>query len=103
MADRGTLLITLRADRPLARENLDQDDQDWLIGSPPCTAFSVWNYAINYPKMGQEKVRGAVDEGRTHLKFAVSLYLKRVLKGKHFLYKHPATALSLEKTIPSCL
>ena len=86
--------FTVRADRRLARELLDQDDPDWLIGSPPCTAFSLWNYAINCPKMDPEKVRRAVDEGRTHLNFVVSLYRKQMLKGKHFLHEQPATALS---------
>ena len=33
--------FTVRADRKLARELLDQDDPDWLIGSPPCTALPV--------------------------------------------------------------
>ena len=40
--------FTVRADRILAREILDQDDPDWLIASPPCTALSLWMYAMNY-------------------------------------------------------
>ena len=78
--------FTLRADRRLARGLLDQDDTDWLIGKI---------YDMNHPKMDQEEMRKAVDQGRTHLNFVVSLYRKQMLKGKHFLHEHPATAASL--------
>ena len=57
--------FTLRADRKLARELLVKDDNDWLIGSPPCTELSIWNYAMNYPKMDRDKVQRAIEEGKT--------------------------------------
>ena len=74
--------FTVRADRKLARETIDRDDPDWLIGSPPCTAFAIWNYAMNYPKRDKGKVRQAIAEGRTHLNFVVSLYRKQMMRGK---------------------
>ena len=83
-----------RADRQKARQLIDEDDPDWLIGSPPCTAFSTWNFAMNYPKMSKDKVRDAIAAGRVHLNFVVSLYRKQMYKGKYFLHEHPATALS---------
>ena len=83
-----------REDRRLARELIDSEDPEWLIGSPPCTAFSIWNYSMNYPKMDADKVQKAVEEGRVHLNFMASLYRKQLLKGKFFLHEHPATALS---------
>ena len=83
-----------KADRQMARALIDKDNPDWIIGSPPCTAFSIWNYAMNYPKMDPEKVKQAVAEGKVHLDFVVSLYRKQLAKGKHFLHEHPATALS---------
>ena len=49
---------------------------------------------MNYPKMDQDKMRTAVDEGKTHLNFVVSFYCQQVLKSKYFLDQHPATALS---------
>ena len=86
--------FTIRADRRLARELIDRDQPDWLIGSPPCTAFNIWNYAMNYPKMDKEKVRAAVEAGRTHLNFVVGLYRKQMNRNKCFLHEHPATGLS---------
>ena len=86
--------FNLRSDRREARELIDQRQPDWLIGSPPCTAFSIWNYAMNYPKMSKDKVQIALAEGRTHLAFMASLYRKQILRGKYFLHEHPATALS---------
>ena len=96
--------FTIRADRRLARELIDRDQPDWLIGSPPCTAFSIWNYAMNYPKMDKEKVRAAVEAGRTHLNSVVSLYRKQMNRNKFFLHEHPATALSWkEETVMALL
>ena len=44
----------------MASELIDKDEPDWLIGNPPSTAFSLWNYAMNYPKMEKEKVDQAI-------------------------------------------
>ena len=46
-----------RADRRLAQKMIDEDDPDWIVGSPPCTAFSTWNRQMNYRKMDPKKVR----------------------------------------------
>ena len=70
-----------RADRRLASQLIDKDEPDWLIGSPPCTAFSIWSYAMNCPKMDKEKVDETIAEGRTHLNFVVSLYRKQIMRG----------------------
>ena len=88
----------LRADRRLAREMIDQEEPTWIIGSPPCTAFSLWNTAMNYPKAvakgKSEEVKAAIDRGHKHLNFVMSLYRKQLLAGRHFLHEHPMTALS---------
>ena len=82
----------------MARDLIDSQDPDWLIGSPPCTAFSLWNVGINYRKMDPVKVEAAKNEGRTHLAFMASLYRKQILKGKFFLHEHPASATSWKET-----
>ena len=85
----------LREDRRLAREMIDKEEPTWLIGSPPCTAFSLWNVAMNYPKApDQEAVKEAIARGRRHLRFCTSLYRKQLKAGRHFVHEHPATALS---------
>ena len=61
-----------RADRHLAQKMVDEDDPDWIVGSPPCTAFSIWNRQMNYRKMDSEKARDAIEEGVRHLTVVVS-------------------------------
>ena len=58
-----------RSDRQEALKLIDDMGPDWVIGAPPCTAFSIWNYAMNYKKMDAEAVRDKLAEGRIHLKF----------------------------------
>ena len=83
-----------RSDRNEARRLIDELQPTWIIGSPPCTAFSVWNRHMNYPKMDKERVRLLIEQGRRHLAFMVSLYKTQLLRGAHFLHEHPASALS---------
>ena len=66
----------------------------WVIGSPPCTAYSIWNAGINYRKMSAEKVSRLMQEGRMHLSFVASVYREQLKHGRHFLHEHPASALS---------
>ena len=86
--------FSLRADRRLAREFIEAEDPDWIIGSPPCTAFSNWNHGMNYRKMKPERVKQMLDEGRVHLNFMASLYRRQINRGKYFLHEHPAGAQS---------
>ena len=83
-----------RSDRKLARRMINEQDPDWVIGAPPCTAFSIWNHGINFKKMDPETVRQMLEEGRAHLRFACSLYRRQIANGKFFLHEHPATAMS---------
>ena len=92
--DGSTWNFNLRKDRQLARQLIDETDPDWIIGSPPCTAFSLWNRGINYKKMPIDEVRRRISEGRKHLNFMVSLYRKQLARGKHFLHEHPQSAAS---------
>ena len=86
--------FNVRADRHLAQRMIDTDDPDWIVGSPPCTAFSIWSRQMNYRKMDPEKVRVAIEEGVRHLNFCCKLYRRQLARGKHFLHEHPARALS---------
>ena len=86
--------FNVRADRKLAREMIHADEPEWIIGSPPCTAFCIWNRQMNYRKMPVEKVRQAIAEGERHWNFCCSLYRRQLALGRHFLHEHPARALS---------
>ena len=57
-----------QADRQEALRLLETDDPDWVIGSPPCTAFSLLNVGLNYPKMDKEEVKKSIKEGLVPLK-----------------------------------
>lgn len=82
------------ADRRLAFQLIEKDCPDWVIGSPPCTAFCVWNMYMNYPKMDPDVVKQKIAEGERHLKFCTKIYRHQLAKGKHFLHEHPAGARS---------
>ena len=97
-ADGSNWDFNKRSDRRMARELIDSQNPDWLIGSPPCTAFSLWNIGINYKKMEKSKVDQLLKEGRNHLNFVASLYRKQMLKGKFFLHEHPASAASWKES-----
>lgn len=60
-----------QSDRREARALIKLKNPLWLIGSPPCTAFCIWNYAMNFPKMDQDKVQRILEEGRRHFQFHV--------------------------------
>ena len=81
-------------DRREARRLIKKLDPDWLIGAPPCTAFSIWNYGLNYKRMDADAVREKLEEGRLHMDFVASLYEDKIRRGKYFLHEQPATAMS---------
>ena len=83
-----------RSDRNLARSLIDERQPTWIIGSPPCTSFSIWNQNLNFKNMPKEKVRELIAEGRKHLSFVTSLYRKQLQLGRHFLHEHPVSATS---------
>ena len=66
----------------------------WLIGSPPCTSFSIMNEGLNYRKMDPVKVAKLKKIGLKHLRFMISLYQIQLAEGRHFLHEHPSSASS---------
>ena len=81
-----------KADRLEALEIINRTKPRWIICSPPCTAFSIWNESMNYRKMDPEEVKRRKQEGRMHLHFALSICKLQLDQGRHFLFEHPATA-----------
>ena len=67
----------------------------FVIGSPPCTAFSVMQN-INKDKRDPEVIKKEIEEGRKHLKFCMELYKMQVDGKRFFVHEHPAGATSWE-------
>ena len=73
---------------------VESEDPDWIVGSPPCTSFSLLNRGLNYPKMDALVVEEKIREGLLHLRFVCALYKRQVRCGKWFLHEHPKDAAS---------
>ena len=82
------------SDRQLATHMVLTLKPTWVIGSPPCTAFTRLNTQWNYPRMDPQKVREKLEEGYRHLHFVLGLYQIQLSQGRHFLHEHPEGALS---------
>ena len=80
--------------RRRARHLVETLRPTWLIGSPPCTAYTRLNWNWNYPKMDPQTVQAKIEEGRRHLHFIIGLYHLQLEQGRHFLHEHPAGAKS---------
>ena len=93
-ADGNPWNFNKKSDRKMARDLVSQQQPEWIIGSPPCTPFSIWNFGIHFKKMSPAKVEAMLEEGRVHLAFVSSHYRMQMRRGKYFLHEHPATALS---------
>ena len=62
-----------RSHRDAARKMVAGLEPTWLIGSPPCTAFSSWQY-VNYALLPPEEVERKKTAGLVHLKLVAQLY-----------------------------
>ena len=82
--------FSLKKDRTEAVRLIDELDPTWIVGLPPCTAFSQWNLSMNYPKMDPEVVKNKIVEGEVHLECVSKFDGKQHNRGKNFVRKHPA-------------
>ena len=82
----------------LAWSKIREESPYLLIGSPPCTYFSMLqelNIAVHGHKPEwmakfEEEKRKAI----THIEFCCSLYRYQIEQGRHFLHEHPWSARS---------
>ena len=69
-----------------------------LIGSPPCTYFSILqelNLAVHGDKPGwKDKFEVEKAKAKKHVEFCCELYRFQIGKGRHFLHEHPWSARS---------
>ena len=72
----------------------------FLIGSPPCTAFSRMqniNKGRRCPKVVQEELQ----EAEKHMRFCIELYGLQIQGGRYFIHEHPdgATSWQMPETV----
>ena len=95
MRDDGTPWdFSTKEHRHDARRLQPKDKPTWIIGSPPCPPFSIWNVGINFKKMDPSRVAAMIEGGQSHLRFCAELYKKQVNAGRHFLDVHRASTVS---------
>ena len=82
------------SDRRRCWERLKAEDPWVVIGSPPCTAFSVLNTGLNKNRGDPVERERKMAEGKVLLGFALGVYAWQVKRGKYFLHEHPASASS---------
>ena len=81
------------SDRKEAVNYVKEVRPTWIVGSPPCTAFSRLQ-GPNFRKMPPDRVKAILRDGRRHLHFVISLYKMQLDAGRHFLHEHPHGASS---------
>ena len=65
----------------------------FLIGSPPCTAFSPLQN-LSRAKRDPVIVQAELEAGRVHLAFSMRLYMMQIEAGRFFVHEHPHDAAS---------
>ena len=70
-----------------------------MVGSPPCTDWSVLNTRLNHRRMDPAVVAERRRKARGHLEFVVELYRRQRARGAHFLHEHPASADSWDTDV----
>ena len=87
--------FNLSSDRQEAIELIKKLKPTWVIGSPPCTAFSRLNLGLNFPKMQPEVVKQKVAEGIRHLHFMLTIYKLQMDAGRFFFTRAPPGRIEL--------
>ena len=99
--------FSVRSDRRKAVEMILREDPWLVVGSPPCTMFSLLQN-LNVHKYGhmEERKRAFEEKKRAaeeHVKFCVQLYRLQISRGRYFLHEHPDGATSWDLQIMSDL
>ena len=71
-------------DRQLAMKMVREQRPRWIISSPPFTAFTMYDFNINYPKMSEAEAQRRINEGLVHLEFVRKLYRHQIRHGRCF-------------------
>ena len=86
------------SDRKRAWDIVLRDEPLLLIGSPPCTYFSVLNELNKYLNRNDPRWLSKFDEhlakAKRHVKFCTDLYKHQASCNRYFLHEHPWSARS---------
>ena len=66
-----------------------------LVGSPPCTPYSILQ-RLNDHKRTPQETEDMMARAKVHMDFVCRLYKMQIQAGRYFLHEHPATATSWE-------
>ena len=87
---------------------IDAEQPELLIGSPPCTKFSILQNLVRAKGLTHEqrdKFERDLAQAVKHVNFCVKLYHRQRVRGRYDLHEHPLTATSWQvpsmKTITS--
>ena len=79
--------------RRRAWKQIKEEDPLVVIGSPPCTLFSIpYNLCINQNEQNPEwmaKYRAALAAAEKHVVFCCAIYRYQLRRGRRFLHEHP--------------
>ena len=70
-----------------------QDEPYCLIGSPPCTMFSVLQNGNRW-RFTKKDWQQKLDKAEVHIRFCLQLYEIQRRAGRYYLHEHPRTATS---------
>ena len=65
-----------------------------LVGSPPCTAWSIIQNLNARTAEGRSKLESAKKRALVHLQFCAAMYREQMRGGRYFLHEHPDSASS---------
>ena len=84
--------------REEARKQLDKEDPLFVIGSPPCTMFSVLQELFGGARRADPKKQDKFDEKLAaavkHMEFCCEVYRQHTKKGGYVVHEHPWGARS---------
>jgi hypothetical protein len=87
----------VKRDRDRARKQIEDEKPFLVVGSPPCTYYSILTQS-NYSRMDPLKVARRKAEAKVLLDFAMQIYEVQLKAGRHFLHEHPQSASSWQDT-----
>ena len=80
----GNWDFTKRDHRKFAHKTTEEQNPDFLIGSPPCSAWCAGKTHMNIRNMDPEKVEAILEEGRINLRSVARMYRPQMVN-KNFV------------------